>query len=248
MLGMFRRDPTFSVTHERPPSDVLIAGFSAYGLAGLTAVDYLVDQLELEETGYIRAEGLPSITPFEKGRPRHPTRLYSREDLDITVLVGEQFVPSMLGESLATKMLSWTGKHDGSEIAVLAGVPVPHGPDAHRTFHVATEDFHERRLANADPAVPPMETGFLDGTNAALLERGMDTELGVGVLITPVHAQATDIEAAIRLVETANDLYDLGVDSGPLEAFAAEVQQYHADLAERIEERDVESSHDRMYM
>lgn len=246
MFGMFRRRPSFDVTHDSQPSDALVAGSSAYGLAGLTAVDYLVDQLELEETGYVRTEGLPSITPFEDGRPRHPTRLYSRPDIDVTVLVGEQFVPSVLGEELAMSILDWTTAADVSEIAVLAGVPMPHGPEGHRTFYVATDDYRSRRLADAE--VEPMAAGFLDGINAGLVERGMESPLGVATFVTPVHAQAPDVEAAVRLVETVDDVYGLGVDPGPLSAFAAEIRQYYEDLAERIEEREPEGTYDRRYM
>ena len=246
MFGLFRQAPSFDVTHDSTPSETLITGFSAYGLAGLTAVDYLVDHLELEETGYIRTDGLPSITPFEKGRPRHPTRLYSRDDLDVTVLVGEQFVPSMLGETLATAVLEWTETNDVSEIVVLAGAPVPHGPEGHRTFYVATDDYRERRLA--DGSVPAMEAGFLDGTNAAFLERGMDSTPGVGLFVTPVHAQAPDIDAALRLVETVDEVYGLDVDAEPLKAFAAEIRQHYEDLAARIEEREPDAWSDRMYM
>ena len=238
--------PTFEFTHDSAPSDVLIAGFSAYGLAGLTAVDYLIDHLNLTEQGHVRAEGLPSITPFAKGRPRHPTRLYSGPDIDVTVLVGEQFVPSVLGEPLAASILEWTVANDVSEVAVCSGVAIPHGPDAHRTFYIATDDFRETRLGDTD--IPPMESGFLDGTNATLLERGLDSPLGVGVFVTPVHAQAPDAQAAVRLVETVDEVYDLGVDAGPLETFAAEIQRYYEDLAERIEEREPEGTYDRMYM
>lgn len=246
MFGILRKDPSFDVTHKSETSETLVAGFSAYGLAGLTAVDYLVDHLELEETGFVRAEGVPPITPFEQGRPRHPNRLYSRPDLDITVLVGEQFVPSVLGESLAGSILEWTENTDVADIAILAGVPFPHGPDGHRTFYVATDDYRTRRLDGTE--VAPMPAGFLDGLNATLLERGMDSPLGVGMFVTPVHAQAPDVEAAVRLVETVNDVYDLGVDAGPLAAFADEVRQYYEDLAERIEEREPEGTYDRMYM
>ncbi|EMA63816.1 proteasome assembly chaperone family protein [Halorubrum kocurii] len=241
-----RDRPSFSVTHESDPSDVLIAGFSSFGLAGLTAVDYLVENLDLEQTGYVRAEGLPSITPFKKGRPRRPIRLYSRDDLDVTVLVGELFVPPVLGELLATAVLDWTESAGVTEIAVLSGVPIPHGPDAHRTFHVATDDYHERRVD--DELVPPMESGFLDGTNGSLLERGIDSPLGVGVFVTPVHAQAPDADAAVRLVDTIDETYALGVDSAPLASFAADVRRHYEDLAERIEEREPDGASDRMYM
>jgi len=241
-----RDSPRFSVTHESDPSETLVAGFSSFGLAGLTATDYLIKNLDLEQTGFVRAEGLPSITPFAKGRPRHPIRLYSADDLDVTVLVAEQFVPPALGERLAEAILDWTESAGVSEIAVLSGVPIPHGPDAHRTFYVATDDYRERRLD--DGTVPPMESGFLDGTNASLLERGIDSPLGVGVFVTPVHAQAPDADAAVRLVDTIDETYDLGVDSDPLVSFAADVRRHYEDLAEQIEDREPDGTYDRMYM
>jgi uncharacterized protein len=246
---MSRHTPSpsgFSVSHDSTPSGTVLAGFSTFGMAGLTAVDFLVEQLDLTEQGHITAEGLPAITPFEAGVPRHHTRLFSRPDLDLTVLVGELFVPPAFSGAFSDAILDWTEAGGVEEVAVLSGVPVAHGPDEHRTYYIATEDYREGRLADTD--VPAMGQGFLDGVNAALIERGMDSPLGVGVYVTPVHAQAPDVEAALRLVETATDVYDLDVDSEPLEQFAAEIQQYYGELAERMEAREEEVPEDRMYM
>lgn len=93
-----------------------------------------------------------------------------------------------------------------------------------------------------------MGQGFLDGFNATLLEQGMDSPLGVGVYITPVHPQPQDIEAAIRLVETISTVYELSVDAGPLRTYGEEIRQYFTDLAEQIDTRKEEHPHDRMYM
>lgn len=238
--------PDFRVSHESEPSETLLAGFSAFGLAGLTAVNYLADHLDLEERGHITADGLPSITPFEEGRPRHHTRLFSRDGVDVTVLVGELVVPATVGGTFSDAILDWTERAGVEEVAVLAGIPIPHGPDEHRTYYIATGDYRESRLKGVD--LPPMGRGFLDGTNAALVERGLDSSLGVGVYVTPAHAQAPDVEAAIRLVEAVEAVYDLGVDAGPLESFAGEIQQYYAELAERLQDRETETPEDRMYM
>ena len=238
--------PDFHVSHDTEPSGTVLAGFSSFGLAGLTAVDFLVDHLELEQQGHVTAEGLPAITPFTEGLPRHPTRLYSRDDIDVTVLVGELFVPVSVGHSFADAVLDWTERNGVDEVVVLAGVPVPHGPDAHRTFYVATEDYHDRRLADGE--IPPMGTGFLDGVNAALMARGLDSPLGVCVYVTPVHAQAPDVDAAIRLVETVEDVYGLGIDPTPLAEFAERVRQYYADLAARMDDAENDVPEDRMYM
>lgn len=61
--------PDFRITHETPPSRALLCGFSSFGLAGLTAVDFIVDHLDLEQTGHLTVEGIPAVTPFEDGRP-----------------------------------------------------------------------------------------------------------------------------------------------------------------------------------
>lgn len=242
--------PRFEITQDEPPSQVVLAGVSQFGLAGLTAVDFLTRQLDLEPTGHVDARGLPTVTPFDEGRPRHHTRLFSRSDLDVTVLAGELFVPVGAAPPFCSAVLDWVDANDVREVVVLSGVPVPHGPEEHRTFYVATDDYREHRLADAD--VPPMGTGFLDGVNGGLVERGMTTDLEVCVLATPVHARAPDVEAAIRLVETAGDLYELAVDTGPLEAFAADVSRYYAELQSRMERQtdrpDRSMPEDRMFM
>ena len=247
MFGFQRGNkPMFSIEHRSKPSDVLITGFSAHGLAGLTAANYLVDCLSLREEGYIRVEELPSITPFEQGQPRHPIRLYSKPSVNITILVSELFVPASFGALLSSEILEWTEKHDVSEITIPTGVPIPHGPDGHQTYYIATSDYQQRRLT--DTNIPPMGSGFLDGINAALIEQGMESSLGVGLLVTPVHAQTPDVEAAIRLVETITEIYELDIDASPLEAFAAEVSEYYNELAHRMEEPQADVPEDRMYM
>ncbi|WP_266077871.1 proteasome assembly chaperone family protein [Haladaptatus caseinilyticus] len=238
---------SFEINADEEPSVTLLAGFSEFGLAGLTAVEYLVEQLSLEQTGHITAEKLPTITPFENGQPRHHTRLFSRPDLDVTILVGELFVPVWAADSFADAILDWTGANGVEEIAVLSGVPVPHGPEEHRVFYIATEGYRRNRLDGID--VPGMGRGFLDGANATLVGRGIDSDLETGVFVTPVHARTPDVEAALRLIDAISDVYELAVDTGPLEAFADEVSEYYTELAARVEAaNDADRPDDRMYM
>ncbi|MFA9518609.1 proteasome assembly chaperone family protein [Halopenitus sp. H-Gu1] len=239
--------PSFEITHETTPSERLIAGFSSFGLAGLTGVNFLVNQLELKETGYISTEALPSITPFENGTPRHHTRLFSRPDLDLTLLVNELFVPLWAADPFAKSILEWTDTNTVQEVTILAGIPLPHGPTEHQVFYVATEDYQREQLSSTE--IPAMGTGFLNGVNASFLGRGMDTDLRVGVFVTPVHARIPDVEAALRLLVAVEQLYDLDIDTTELEQFASEIEQYYRDLEERsqaVEQPDIYE--DRMYM
>lgn len=241
-----RRRPAFDIKLE-DPTETLIAGFAEYGLAGLTAADYLRKELGLEQTGHIAVEELPAVTPFENGTPRHHTRLFSKPGLDITIAVGELFVPTHAAEPLGDAILEYTESHDVEEVVVLSGVPTAHGPDAHRPFYVASEDFQQARLTG--DGVAPMPGGFLDGLNGALMERAIDGPLKGCVFTTPVHQQVPDVDAALRLLEAVEAAYDLGVDTGPLEEFAAAVSEQYAELAARLEAQQEEQvPEDRMYM
>lgn len=241
--------PAFEVRHETAPGATLLCGLSEFGLAGLTAANYLVDQLDLTERGHVRAETLPSVTPFEAGTPRHHTRLFSGDDGDLTVLVGELFVPPDAADALGEAIVDWAEDGDVEEVVLLSGVPVAHGPDDHRPFYVASPDYQAAHdLAAAD--VTPMEGGFLAGVNGAVTSRGIDSPLRTCVFTTPAHAQAPDVEAALRLLRAAIAVYDLDVDTGPLESFAEQVQKQYEELAEHManQEKQTRKPEDRMYM
>lgn len=243
------RRPAFDVRTDES-TETLVAGFAEHGLAGLTAADYLRKQLDLEETGHVAVEELPAITPFEDGSPRHHTRLFSRPDLEMTIVVGELFVPPYAAEAFADAVLDYGADSGVEEVVVLSGVPIAHGPDDHRAFYVASDDYRAERL-EGDHGVTPMPGGFLDGVNGALMECGLSSPLRTCVFTTPVHAQTPDVEASLRLLEALVSVYDLEISTGPLEEFAADLSKQYEELAARLEaqrEEAMDAPEDRMYM
>ncbi|WP_336133844.1 proteasome assembly chaperone family protein [Natronomonas amylolytica] len=246
MIGT-HREPDFDINHPNP-TETLVAGFAQFGLAGLTAVDYLRKELDLEQTGHIAVDQLPAVTPFENGTPRHHTRLFSKPDLDITITVGELFVPTYAAEPFGNAIIEHTESSGVEEVVVLSGIPIAHGPDDHRPFYVASEDYQQTRL-DGDHDIKPMPGGFLDGLNGALMERAIEEPLRACIFTTPVHQQVPDVDAALRLLEAIEAVYDLDLDTGPLEEFAAAVSEQYAELAAQLEAQQKEQvPEDRMYM
>ncbi|WP_420182562.1 proteasome assembly chaperone family protein [Haloarcula sp. KBTZ06] len=244
---MSRNDISVILSDDRPPVDTLAVGVSEYGLAGLTAVDYLSDQDSMREVGHLRTPGPPFITPFENGTPRHHTRLYVDEAASFAVLVGERFVPPAQAKSLAKAITTAGEKLDASNITMLTGVPIAHGPDDHAPFYIATPAYREAYLDDTD--IRPMGSGFLDGLSAELVTMGIDGSLSTGVFTTPTHPQAPDAAAAIRLLTALKETHAIQIDTGPLEAFAANIEAHYQALAERMEAADSDRmSDDRMYM
>jgi len=242
-----------AVSPDIEPGQTLLVGLSSVGLAGLTAVDHLVRHCESEEIGHVSPEELPAITPIENGTPRHHTRLYNLTEFDLTVLVGELFVPVWAARSFAEAMLDWAEAAQIEEIAVLHGFQGPHGPDEHAVFHVATEAYQDARLADSD--TKPLQGGFLDGVPGELVSRSLGREAPpIGIYTTPAHPPGPDADAALLFLDAIQDSYDISVDLAELEDLSETIQQHYASLAERMEqlremdESRQEYSEDRMFM
>lgn len=238
----------FELTAAVPEIETLVVGVSEYGLAGLTAVDYLVDQFPMEQVGHLVDAGPPNITPFEAGRPRHHTRLYVDEESSVAAVVGERFVPPAMSDEVAEAIETVARTLTAESVTVLSGVPVAHGPDDHVPFYIATDDYRAAYLADSE--IRPMGSGFLEGLPAEIITHGIsDESLACGVFTTPAHPQAPDAAAAVRLVGALSETQDIAVDTEPLEAFAASVESHYKALAERLEAAEPEAApEDRMYM
>lgn len=217
---------------ERQPESTLVVAFPEPGLAGLSANQYLIETLELAETGYIQAEGLPAITPYADGRPYHATRLFSRPDFGYTVLTCELPIPVQYSEPFGRRLAAWISEHAVEEVTLLT--TVPHLEPSQGLYHVASRDYAEKRLG--DGTTTPLSGGFLTGVNATLVDRAIDTTFRAGVLATGGNPHVpVDGEATLRLVEGLADLYDIDVDTDQLRQFAEESSQYYRELTAQLE-------------
>lgn len=251
------RDASFEldVHPDIESGQTLLVGLASLGMAGVTAADHVVRHLDSEEVGHVSPEALPAITPVADGLPRHHTRLYNLTDVDLTVLVGELFVPASAARSFASCLLEWVGSKRIEEIAILHAVPFPHGPEQHAVFTVATEPYRETRLADAD--IGGLSGGFLDGVPGELVSHSLGGKAPpTGVYVTPAHPPGPDVEAALRLLDAVEGVYGLAVDRSELEDLSQEINEYYASLAEHMAAaaedersvRDREFGHDRMFM
>lgn len=233
--GPMSAHPTFDVTvdPDRRPGDTLVLGLAIPGMAGLTAADYLVRHLESETVGAVVPDGLPAIAPFEAGVPRHPTRLYDLLESPLAVLVGELHVPPWVAGPYVDAVLDWATAAGVEEIAVLHGVPFPHGEHEHAVYTVATAGYRERRLEGAD--IQPLAGGVLDGAAGELVTRALDDDVvEVGIYITPAHPPGPDMDAALRLIDALEDRYDIDVDEAELKGLSEQLRRHYSELADRM--------------
>lgn len=223
-----------SVSTDESLGGTLVVGLSNFGLAGLTAVDHLVHQLEFEQVGHVRTRGLPTVTPFEDGTPRYPIRLYARPENDLCVLLSEVVVPVWAAETFADAVQNIVASSEVEEVTVLHGVPFPHGPDEHTLFFAATPEYRDHRLGETE--IAPLSGGVLDGVPGEFMGRSLSDELPpLGVLVTPIHPPGPDFDAALRYLAFVRDVYGLAIDDDQLRERSEALTRYYTELADRIE-------------
>jgi uncharacterized protein len=234
-------EPRYEIvrTDGTPLGSTLLAGLSNFGLAGLTAADHLITQLEFEQVGYVRSRNLPTVTPFEDGTPRHPIRLYASTEHDICVLLSEVVVPVWAAPTFADAVENLVASNELEEITLFHGVPFPHGPDEHTLFFAATDEYRKRRLEGT--TFGPLRGGVLDGVPGEFVSRSLGGELPpLGTIVTPIHPPGPDFEAALRFLEFLREGYDLDVEDEQLRERSASMNRYYSELAGRMEALDAE--------
>lgn len=232
-------DPTFEVhaPADEPIGETLLVGLSHPGMAGVTMADYLIRHLDSEQVGHVSSQGLPPVTPFQAGEPRHATRLYHLDGTELSVLLGEPFIPVWAAHAFTDALVEWATSAGVEEIAILYGVPFPHGPAEHAVFHVSTPSYRERRLDDTD--IQPLGGGFLDGVVGEIVGRGLDDRApSVGVYITPAHPPGPDIDASLLLLDAIQSVYGFAVDETALRTRSEELKRYYQELAKRIGSAD----------
>lgn len=244
--------PAFGVTSDDDYScEVLVLGLSSPGLAGVTAADYLSRDRSCTEIGYVAPETLPSIAPFAEGVPRNHTRIYDVDETPLSLVVGELFVPVWAASSFVDALLEWAERATVEEIVVPYGVPFPHGPDEHAVFTVATEAYRERRFADdrdLDERFPGLRGGVLDGPVGELVSRSLNGRAPpTGALVTPSHPPGPDLEAALRLIDALEAIYEIDVEEEELRRQSEELRDYYSRLADRMTSLEEGASRDRGY-
>ncbi|WP_435346682.1 proteasome assembly chaperone family protein [Haloarchaeobius sp. HRN-SO-5] len=249
-----RESFTLEISDGQESATTLIIGQPHLGMAGVTAMDYLVRNLESSEVGHIAPEELPAIAPFEDGVPRHHSRFYTIEGTGLLALVGELFIPVGAARPYTDALLELAREQGIDEIVILHGIPFPHGPEEHEVFYVSTPAFRERRLT--ETAMRPLKGGFLDGVAGEVVTRSLDEAAPeTGVFITPTHPPGPDVDASLRLLDALEATYGFDLDETELRELGEQLNQYYQQLSERlatVEGEEALGSHDypedRMFM
>ena len=214
---------------------IIFAGFVGAGLVGPLSVGHIIEKLNMKEIGYMRSKYLPPSTVFIRGRLRHPFRFYSNEDGTVCAVICEITLRMEGLYTIVAEILDWAKEKGSNEIVILDGVASEDHDD--KAYCAAEEDLCR---VMADKNISMIPQGFITGIPGGILNECLLREIQGVTLLVKANKKIADPIAAATLVDAANRVYDMNIDTEDLrkekEKIGADFKELSQKYAEHREE------------
>jgi uncharacterized protein len=209
---------------------LILTGFSGPGLIGLIANRHIIDQLNMNEIGYIRTKHIRPAVVFIDGILKHPFRIYANDYGDLCSIICE--IPFSYDGifPIASKILDWVEKHNTKEMVILGGIPVRGIHRERKTFFIAGPE-KSRNLENNNTEA--VSSGIIQGIAGGILNECLARKLSGIALLTPAPSFMPDPEGAATVLKKINEYYDLDINLDKLLEKADEIKNKLKEVAKR---------------
>ncbi len=203
-------------------------GFPDVGLIGPIVVKQLMDQLEMEEIGYIESDKFPPITTVHDARPTHPMRIFGKDNF-IAVTSEIPITPGVI-HPFSRTLLSWLGEIDPEKVVILGGMPNQNRAeiDESEVHGVPSADSMEDLLKENDLHV--LEDAFVTGINGILLRDLYRNDISTLYLLADSFQKYPDPGAAASVLKALNNMEGLDIDVEELKEKEEEIKVATRDL------------------
>ncbi|MDA4118360.1 MAG: PAC2 family protein [Thaumarchaeota archaeon] len=197
-------------------SPKVIVGVPDSGLVGTIACSYLVEQLKLEQIGYIDAEAMPPVLVVHESKPDYPVHIFGGGG--VAVVLSEVPLPPRLSVEVAKDLVSWAKSQRAEMMVGVTGLPSRKREESPDEKPVVLGVANDETILKKMKAfgVAPFEDGMISGLHASLLKQCMAKGQSGLVLMVESLLQFPDPLAASGTVETLGGLLSVKVDVKPL--------------------------------
>ena len=220
-------------------SPIVICGFVGPGLAGLTAVGYIIEHLGLHEAAHVMSQHIPPSVVFIGGKIRHPFRIYKNATGEVVVVICEVPIDQSGLHDISSTLLEWFQKFNPKEIVVLDGVPVSALPESRSTYYVASEN-KQKYLKSL--GFVPAESVLISGTAGGILSECLIRNTQCISLLVPASVALLDPGAPLALIRALNATYKLNIMTRELEEDVAMIHEELNEIARQYQKVQEEAS------
>jgi uncharacterized protein len=215
----------------------VIVGVPEAGLVGTIACSYIVEQLTLEERGFIDSDLMPPVMVVHNSTAGYPVHMFGKDN---TILIlSEVPLSGRISYEVAKEIAAWAKSLKANLLVGVTGAPSRSREEsqAEGKSTVAGVGNGKKSLdILKDSGTLPFEEGVITGFYASLLKYcSVNDQSGV-VLLAESLAQFPDPGAAVSIIEALNKVLSLNVDTKPLVKEAEGIRLKTRDLMRQTQQ------------
>jgi len=204
---------------------VVVEGFPGVGLIGGIASNYMVEQKEMEQLGYVDSRYLPPVALVKEGLVYPPIRVYKWKN--IILFHSDIPIHPQVVHDLSRAMVEWCENQGIERLISLAGVAMPVVQD--RIFGAANQQGLLDSLRHYEIEI--MKEGAVGGLSGKLLFECKKEELPAFALLAETKGMSPDPRASARVLSVLGEVLEFEIDVEPLIEEAENIEAKMEELA-----------------
>jgi len=222
---------TVCICKEPVSASTLLVGFPGQGLVGSISAKYIIKALELDVIGHIRSPLIPPLAVFLDGVLAYPYRIYSSQESDIAVLIGESPAPVNAYYYIANAVLDWGISEGAKEVICLDGFADKSSTPQEQQVYLVAEPDMQARAEQFN--LPRPQTGYIGGLSGAILNETILRAIDGYALLVNTPGKYPDPMGAAKLIEVLNKLKNLDIDYDSLVKDGEKIRNTMQEFADR---------------
>lgn len=230
----------------RDKKNILVMACPEPSLAGVIAVEYLIDALKMEEIGAIKITEMPPVIAVVNGAAKLPHRLFYSKEAGILAIRQHVPIPPQIYAEFIHKVLDWAEENKVKLVICLSAMPAAGEKKSENVYFVTEEGLVEKfKQYGFEPIKEATVTGLEGAYLDAVLGRSIDGALIIAesklltaikrlvdsgkiathrdvmlILNDLVGRVGPDVGAALKLINAVAKLADIQIDTAKLQEHA----------------------------
>ena len=200
---------------EKTPNDkLLIVAFPSVGLVGSFAISYLVDQLQMKDTGELELAEISPSYVIKDGDVYGPIRIYNKDNI-YAILAGIPLSPISTYD-LIVKSIEYAKNNDIKKIIIPRGLEVDKNHKNEPTSYGLAGNKISKSLLD-EYKLPFIPGATILGGDASVISAIKKSEVPSIVLYTTCRMMMPDDDAIIKSINTLTDILKVKVETEKFE-------------------------------
>ncbi len=208
---------------------IVLEGSPELGLIGNIIGWLLVEELKMEEIGYIDSKYFPPLAVLYKGKAIHPFRVYATEG--IVMFLSDFIVPPNVTYDMTNAIVEWMDRNNSKEIITFNSVVVREKTTG--VAGAANSDKSLERLGKLDLPIIPF--GNISGLSGTLLTRSVQKGIPGSCIFAEVLGPYPDPRAAANVIDVLNKMMGTNINAEPLIKEAEDIESRLKELAQTVQ-------------